>query len=341
MKKIALILLAFNFASSANAFSKVSLYNYMTIPNGTIFQNTVIGGLSGLFFDPHTQTLSVISDDPGKNSDNRFYEFSVDYRKSVPLEIQNVHIFRPENNLKKDVFLDSEGIVRTSEGHLIVSSETLFDGSKNFHKIFDQNGEQIGAFSVGDKFIPKADFGIQANKGFEGLTTNSDSSILWTANESPLHQDKIEGKDLVRLIKLVKKENYEVLAEYAYELEPFPVAKNGLSEMMYISEHKLLTIERAHNYLTNTTIVRLFEVEIKNSKNYKNVPAFKSQKKIQTVTKKLLLDFKDLKLPKVDNLEGISFGPTLPNGKNSLIVVSDNNFNPLQITQFIFLQLED
>jgi hypothetical protein len=43
------------------------------------------------------------------------------------------------------------------------------------------------------------------------------------------------------------------------------------------------------------------------------------------VKKKLLLNMDDLKIY-TDNIEGVTFGPTLPNGHRTLIFVSDNNF---------------
>jgi len=42
----------------------------------------------------------------------------------------------------------------------------------------------------------------------------------------------------------------------------------------------------------------------------------------------------------LDNLEGMIFGPPLPDGRQLLIVVSDSNFNPSQTTQFIALAVE-
>ena len=39
----------------------------------------------------------------------------------------------------------------------------------------------------------------------------------------------------------------------------------------------------------------------------------------------------------VDNLEGMTWGPKLPNGERSLILVSDNNFSATQVTQFVAL----
>ena len=58
------------------------------------------------------------------------------------------------------------------------------------------------------------------------------------------------------------------------------------------------------------------------------------------VSKRLVADFEqDLGIDP-DNLEGMTFGPTLPDGRVLLIVVSDNNFNPFQTTQFIALAVE-
>ena len=56
-------------------------------------------------------------------------------------------------------------------------------------------------------------------------------------------------------------------------------------------------------------------------------------------TKRLVLNLNELGLPKVDNIEGLSFGPKLPNGHDSLVLVSDNNFNKDQITQFLVFEV--
>jgi hypothetical protein len=47
----------------------------------------------------------------------------------------------------------------------------------------------------------------------------------------------------------------------------------------------------------------------------------------------------ELKLPRVDNLEGISLGPVLPNGHASLVLVSDDNFGKDQVTQLLLFEL--
>jgi hypothetical protein len=50
----------------------------------------------------------------------------------------------------------------------------------------------------------------------------------------------------------------------------------------------------------------------------------------------LLLNFDSLGLPTgLDNVEGMTLGPVLPNGQQSLVLVSDNNFSATQFTQIL------
>lgn len=42
----------------------------------------------------------------------------------------------------------------------------------------------------------------------------------------------------------------------------------------------------------------------------------------------------------IDNIEGVTFGPTLANGKRSLIFIADNNFNPLEKSQVFLFEIE-
>lgn len=41
----------------------------------------------------------------------------------------------------------------------------------------------------------------------------------------------------------------------------------------------------------------------------------------------------------LDNVEGITLGPKLPDGRQSVVLVSDNNFATTQITQFLLLAM--
>ena len=59
---------------------------------------------------------------------------------------------------------------------------------------------------------------------------------------------------------------------------------------------------------------------------------------VRPVQKTLLLDLRTLGLP-LDNVEGMTIGPDLPDGRRSLLLVSDNNFAATQFTQFLLFAL--
>jgi hypothetical protein len=61
---------------------------------------------------------------------------------------------------------------------------------------------------------------------------------------------------------------------------------------------------------------------------------------ITPIRKKLVLDLQKLGI-KLDNLEGLTFGPRLADGSQSLIMVSDNNFakDGKQKNQFLLFKL--
>jgi hypothetical protein len=44
--------------------------------------------------------------------------------------------------------------------------------------------------------------------------------------------------------------------------------------------------------------------------------------------------FNTLRIPHLDNMEGITLGPKLSDGRQSVVLVTDDNFNARQVTQF-------
>jgi hypothetical protein len=44
-------------------------------------------------------------------------------------------------------------------------------------------------------------------------------------------------------------------------------------------------------------------------------------------------------LAQLDNFEGMAFGPDLPDGARTLLLVSDDNFNPHQRTAFLLFRI--
>ncbi|MDT7800209.1 MAG: hypothetical protein QOI78_3642, partial [Actinomycetota bacterium] len=135
-----------------------------------------------------------------------------------------------------------------------------------------------------------------------------------------------------------------VLAQYAYPQEPIfasPVpdgafATTGVSSMLAVDQAdptKFLMMERS--FVTGVgNKVRVYEIDTKGATNILNVKSLADAKNVKPVKKRLLFDAADLGLSTVDNLEGMTWGPKLPGGERSLVIVSDNNFSATQVTQF-------
>ena len=131
----------------------------------------------------------------------------------------------------------------------------------------------------------------------------------------------------------------------AYALEPIPLAPdpandfadNGVSEILALTETSLLVLERSYAVGRGNT-VRLYEASTEQASDVLGMASLKGGR-FAPATKRLVLDFAALGLPKIDNLEGMSWGPVLPNGNRTLVLVSDDNFSPEQVTQFIALEV--
>jgi hypothetical protein len=145
----------------------------------------------------------------------------------------------------------------------------------------------------------------------------------------------------------------QLIGQYAYPVDPIQAvpggknADNGVSEILALDDDRLLVLERSGVEGADgiwTVYIRLYRAEVADASNVAEIPALAGAD-YKPMTKRLLLDLSKLpelgspRLPKIDNIEGASFGPTLPNGHRSLVLVSDNNFNPDQITQFLAFEV--
>jgi hypothetical protein len=79
-------------------------------------------------------------------------------------------------------------------------------------------------------------------------------------------------------------------------------------------------------------------VDINEATDIKDMESIKKED-VKPLKKELVINLNTLGLDKVDNVEGMTFGKKLPNGNDSLVLVSDNNFNDTQVTQFIAFEV--
>ncbi len=114
---------------------------------------------------------------------------------------------------------------------------------------------------------------------------------------------------------------------------------NGISDILWLSESKLLILERSYSTGRLACTIKVFIADISTAENINGIGYLKNKPGIKVASKKLLLNMDSLGIY-IDNIEGVTFGPEPANGKRSLLFISDNNFNPLEKTQFLLFEIE-
>ena len=342
----------------------VKFLGEVTFPTGLEVDGTEFGGISGLAYDADKGVYYGLSDDRSQRNPARFYNLSIDLSDGSlndgDITFDGVTTLLDEDgNPFPEASLDPEGIALSKNGNLFISSEGDASQLINpFVNEFSLQGQQLSELPVPEKFLPTADqsSGIRNNAAFESLAISPDGNFLYTAVEDALFQDgpraDLEQGSLVRIIKY-DSETKEPVGEFVYELDPVAEAPllpgafkvNGLVELLAIDNNgTLLALERSFSVGKGNT-VKLYEVKTQGALDVSSENSLFNESENQSfeidpaVEKRLLVDFNDLGITP-DNLEGLALGPTLPDGSQSLIVASDNNFNDTQKTQFIALGLD-
>jgi hypothetical protein len=110
----------------------------------------------------------------------------------------------------------------------------------------------------------------------------------------------------------------------------------GLVDLLPLPGGDLLAMEREFVELRGLEI-QIFRVSLDGATDVSGLGSLAGTT-YRPVRKTLLFDFGDIGFVP-DNIEGMTFGPALPDGSRTLVLVSDNNFSRLQQTQILALRL--
>lgn len=333
------------------------------IPSGTRFDAlgpSRFGALSGATPLPGGCELLAISDD---DEDSRMYRLRVreDAKGLRVTPVQRIPLERAEGAPAR---LDPEGIALTRGGTVLVSSEGFGTEPRLPPAIveYTQEGRFIRQLPVPSRFVPnprgRQTTGVRRNGGFESLAFTPDFSRLFTANELPLLQDgpadAFADGNRVRIVEHARDgESYRPSREFAYELAPldrpdFDVGPslNGLVELLAASDTELLALERGFIQMRGTRLgvnrVRLFRISLEGATDVSAIDSLAGRRAVRPVRKTLVQDFGklaglSLRLINLENFEGLAWIGEGTRSERSLLVVSDDNFSPLQMTAFLLL----
>jgi len=315
------------------------------------FDGTLVGGLSGIFWAPEEGHYLAVSDDPSEHAPARIYELAIERSSTDPsqLEVDFVRVVSLLDENGKTFrrgSIDPEGIAPSEEGSFWVSSEGNAQARIGPTVTrYNPQGQPLQSLEIPPHFQPEpGKSGVRDNQAFESLTRTPGGSILFTATEGALYEDGPEADVGVRtparilrydLARSGAPTEYRYWAEAVVRRPALPGAFRvaGLVELLALDESRLLALERSFGVGTGFTI-RLYELSLRRAD--KLPPPDEIEGEPRPIRKELLLDLSDLGIaPR--NLEGMTFGPDLPDGRRSLLIVGDNNFRSGDQTQLILL----
>jgi hypothetical protein len=323
-----------------------------TRPSGTIYpqlpEGAKFGSVSGLAPDPVTQQWVGVIDE---RDHSRIAWLDVTYGPKG-LEVNPTRLLElragpgvPERTATK---ADLESIIALPDGRFVMSEEGHIDAAT--HQVWQPALLQSTHDGIVTHVIdfPKAfqitgdnTTGLHDNQGFEGLAITPGGRLI-AGLEQPLIQDGLtsfERGGPGRLIEFVKSgATYKPGRQWRYMISPTPRienfdvtcgdGENGLVELLALSETRLISMERAclmtEDRQFTANAVQLFSVELVDN----------------DARKTLLLNFDNVAprlssaLTRLENFEGLAFGPIV-NGEKTLLIVSDDNFRKTQKTAFL------
>jgi hypothetical protein len=333
-----------------------------TLPHRMNAFGTTLGGISGIDYDAARDVYYLLSDDRSDINAARFYTAKIAITGNAlgtPEITSMVTLKRPDGTPFGGKDVGAKDIPDPESIRYRADTDTLFWTSEGDKKLavdpslreMKLDGTFIRELPTLPMFkVKPGDSGPRDNLTYEGMSLTADGKGVWVSMESALFED---GKDPTveqaggpARFTLYHAQSGSPIRQIAYLPDAIPLrptekgdADNGIPEILMLDQFRMLVIERSYSPGVGNSI-RVYLIDTRDGTDVLNVPTLKPDN-YTPVAKRLLLNFDTLGLKKLDNTEGVSFGPRLANGNRTLIFVSDDNFRKSQITQFLAFELTE
>lgn len=289
--------------------------------------------LSGIAWDAATKTLWGVQDETAH---------VVPLRPDPDLRTWALGAVTP---LKMTFPLDLEGIVVLPDG-FIVASEV---GPRVLE--VDRHGRLRRDLALPAHFAQ-----ARPNKSLESLTMSPDGAYLFTTTEVALTCDgaspTTKAGTRVRILRMSR--TGTDFTEHAYVTDPAPheTGDYGVADLAALSPEELLVLERGWTQGAGNT-ARIYRTSIADPIT-SCLGAPELAESVPTAKKTLLVDLAKLAVtalpalptlrqkqdsPLLDNFEGMALGPLLRDGRQTVILVSDDNARTDQFARIVVLAI--
>jgi hypothetical protein len=353
---------------TAVQFGQLKLIGERDLPFNLNFRNTTVGGLSGIDYDRARDQYYLICDDRSSINPARYYTAKLYFNSNG---IDSVAIVDVQTLLQPDgtpyppttrtplLTPDPESMrydpvanrmIWTSEGERTIRGKDTIIANPSIN-IIAPDGRYIDSIPLPRNLLmQRIAKGPRQNGVLEGSTFSGDHKTFFVSLEEPLYEDGPRAETMpndawIRIYRfdMAGKSN---TAQYAYKLDPIAHPSNpadafkvnGVPDILWAGDEQLLVMERSFSSGNLACTIKLFLVDLSQAENIIHHPSLKEQPPVKPLVKKLLLNMDSLGMY-IDNGDGMSFGPDLPNGHKTLILVADNNFAALEKTQFFVFEI--
>ncbi len=336
----------------------LSLLGRTIVPRGLEHEGMRVGGLSGLAFDEASGSFWAISDDRGQYGPVRAYRLRIDVDPGAggskpaapPVTIEEVLVLRDaKGRAFAEGAIDTEGIALVPGGFLVSTEAIPARGVPAVIAEHGADGRLRREIPLPPAYRPGPGSGVRDNLGFEGLAVARDSRHLFAGIENALAQDgpvaDVGVPSPARILRFAL-DGTSRSAEFVYVVEAVTPAPpnaqafrvNGLSDLLPMGAERLLVLERQF-VVGLGNAVRLYDVSLEGATDVSSFDSLEGASFVPA-KKALVLDLAEVGIP-LENYEGMAFGPRLADGRDTLVLVSDDNFNPAQeATTFLVFAIE-
>lgn len=315
------------------------------LPGGARYEGTCVGGLSALAYDPAAERYYAVSD---SRRDARLYRLRIEITEEdgpdagvriAGVDFESVIRLKTREGLPyPEDHVDPEGLALQGDGSAYLSSEGVADlGVPPFvDRIELATGEWWSTLPIPLAFRPRHEgeaqtLGVRNNLGFEALTLSPDRRHLTVASESALAQD-VAGLEVgsLHFARLLRFELEPVPRQAGEMLYPLIVPEGdvkvqGLVELLALDDAgRFLAMERVWGPVAGMD-VELTEIRLDRTRDEVDRTSLSpAARSLPVLDKRPVLDLQSLPI-RLDNFEGLTFGPRLADGGETLLLVGDND----------------
>lgn len=324
-------------AVGATCAPSAAATDYSDALDKMVYNDTEIGGLSGLAWDERGNSFVATVDNNGSQP-SMVWSIGRDLSSPMPTH-DPLTLKAADGTPYSGKTADNEGLAVLPDGRYVVSSET-----EPSIRIFGRDGVQQQTLPLPARFGVKKGQ-AKANSTLEGLTVSDDGRTLTAAMEGTLSGDTGDGTFRRFLVYSATKgahhrTSYKLSRQVGYR------ADKGMriSEIAQYRKDKLVVLEAAYDPKVGNTI-RLQAADLDDAADVRQVRDLADTPDL-TVHKKLVADVTDCpdlgatskelqSNPLMDNFEAMAVRPE--HGAYRVSLLSDDNFNPTQTTRILNL----